>query len=115
MNWNDLEDLLFESRWDLRPDFKPAKKSPINDWKFSVQIKEASLKPPERIVFNGPATIAFWPDGTKTVVKCQDGEPFDAEKGVALAILKKLYGGGKYNDVLRDLIKNATVDERSVS
>ena len=109
MNWNDLQDLSFESRWGLRPDFKPPKKSPTKDWKVSVQI---TVKQPTRVVFNGPATIAFWPDGTKTVVKCQDGEPFDPEKGVALAMLKKYFGGAKYNDILRNLIKNATWDKK---
>lgn len=60
---------------------------------------------PDRAVFNGPATILFWPDGTKTVVKCQDGDPYDKEKGVAMAMLKKYLGGGRYNDVLRRMIK----------
>ena len=61
---------------------------------------------PERAVFNGPATILFWPDGDKTVVQCQPGDTFDPEKGIAMAILKKIYGGGRYNDVLRQLIEN---------
>ena len=26
----------------------------------------------ERVIFNAPATIVFWNDGTKTVVKCQN-------------------------------------------
>ena len=44
------------------------------------------------VIFNPPATIIVWNDGTKSVVKCQNGEPFDAEKGFALAYLKKLLG-----------------------
>ena len=107
-----MTNIWCESYWDLLPDRRPMKRFPANDWNFSVQIKEATVDPPMRVVFNGPATIAFYPDGTKTVVKCQDGEPFDAEKGVAPAILKKLYGGGKYNNVLRDLIKHATWDKK---
>ena len=46
----------------------------------------------KRVIFNDPATIILWTDGTKSVVKCQNGEPFDAEKGFALAYLKKLLG-----------------------
>ena len=46
---------------------------------------------PERIVHNGPALIAFWNDGTKTVVKCHD-EDFDAEKGLAMALARKMWG-----------------------
>ena len=46
---------------------------------------------PERIVRNGPALIAFWNDGTKTVVKCHD-EDFDAETGLAMALARKMWG-----------------------
>jgi hypothetical protein len=49
----------------------------------------------ENVIFNPPATIVFWTDGTKTVVKA-DGEEFDAEKGLAMAISKKLFGN-KYD------------------
>ena len=45
------------------------------------------------VIFNDPATIVFWNDGSKTVVKCQNGETFDPEKGLAMAIAKKIYGG----------------------
>lgn len=41
------------------------------------------------VKFNPPATIVFWSDGTKTVVKCQANDKFDAEKGLAMAISKK--------------------------
>lgn len=48
----------------------------------------------KNVIFNPPATIILWNDGTKSVVKCQNGEPYDAEKGFALAYLKKLLGNG---------------------
>lgn len=53
----------------------------------------------KRVIFNAPATIVFWIDGSKTVVKAQNGEPFDMEKGLAMAICKKLCAnhGGYYN------------------
>ena len=44
------------------------------------------------VIFNDPATIVFWVDGSKTVVKCQKGETFDPEKGLAIAISKKVLG-----------------------
>lgn len=51
------------------------------------------------VIFNGPATIVLWSDGTKTVVKAQDGEECDREKGLAMAISKKVLGnkGNYYN------------------
>lgn len=50
----------------------------------------------QNVIFNDPATIVFWSDGTKTVVKCQENEVFDPEKGLAMAISKK-YLGNKGN------------------
>lgn len=37
----------------------------------------------KKVIFNNPATIVFWADGTKTVVKAKN-EDFDPEKGLAL-------------------------------
>lgn len=45
----------------------------------------------KKVIFNDPATIVLWDDGTKTVVKAQN-EPFDPEKGLAMAIAKKYLG-----------------------
>ena len=43
-----------------------------------------------KVIFNDPATIVFWSDNTKTVVKCGPDDIFDKEKGLALAICKKM-------------------------
>lgn len=54
------------------------------------------------VIFNDPATIVFWTDGTKTVVKCQDGDVFDPEKGLTMAIAKKVYGNkGSYCNAIK--------------
>ena len=56
----------------------------------------------KNVIFNDPATIVFWSDGTKTVVKVQDDEPYDAEKGLAMAISKKALGNqGNYCNVFK--------------
>lgn len=56
----------------------------------------------ENVIFNAPATIVFWADGTKTIVKCQSGDTFNPELGLAMAIAKKSYGNkGNYNDVFK--------------
>ena len=68
----DADDLT--SLWDIRPKIK-------------------------NVIFNPPATIVFWSDGTKTVVKCQQGDEWDAEKGLAMAISKKwFYNKGNFNN-----------------
>ena len=51
------------------------------------------------VIFNPPATIVFWMDGTKTVVKDQGEVFYDPEKGMAMAVAKKAFGnqGNYYN------------------
>ena len=60
----------------------------------------------KNVIFNDPATIVFWSDNTKTVVKAQD-EPFDPEKGLAMAICKRALGneGNYYNEIKKWLPK----------
>lgn len=57
----------------------------------------------EKVIFNDPATIVFWSDGTKTVVKCGERDKFDPEKGMAMAISKKALGNsGSYYDEFKE-------------
>ncbi len=59
----------------------------------------------ERVIFNDPATIVIWSDKTKTVVKCQPGDAYDPEKGLALCISKKFFGNkGNFNEVFKKWI-----------
>lgn len=54
-----------------------------------------------KVIFNDPATIVIWEDGSKTVVKC-DYESFDPEKGLAMAIAKKALGNrGNYYETFK--------------
>lgn len=54
----------------------------------------------KKVIFNGPATIILWDDGTKTVVKCKEGDPYSKEAGFALCLLKKM-AGDDFHKVLR--------------
>lgn len=53
------------------------------------EINDFKIK---RVIFNNPATIVFWNDGTKTVVKCSDKDKYDKEKGLAMAISERVLG-----------------------
>lgn len=100
-----------EQKWTTGPKWK-------HEWeaKWDSSIKEGKLMTnyeyekmkakmmPEikEVIFNDPATIVKWADGTKTVVKVQKGEPYDEEKGLAMAFIKKVYANkGNYNDIFR--------------
>lgn len=45
----------------------------------------------KKVIFNDPATIVYWTDGTKTVVKAGKDDIFDKETGLAMAIAKRVF------------------------
>ena len=49
-----------------------------------------------KVIFNPPATIILWSDGTKTVVKCKEGDTFDKETGLAMAICKRIFSRSEF-------------------
>lgn len=52
--------------------------------------------------FNEPMTIVIWNDGTKTIVKCQEGDTYSKETGLALCIAKKALGNmPNFNNVFK--------------
>ena len=67
----------------------------------------------KRVVFNERATIILWADGDKTVVKLGQGEVNDPEKGMAMAICKKVLGntGSYYETFKKWLPANTEVTE----
>lgn len=59
----------------------------------------------KQVIFNEPATIVYWKDGTKTVVRCQKGDAFNKETGIALCYLKKMMGNdGSYYERIKTAI-----------
>lgn len=57
------------------------------------------------VIFNYPATIILWKDGTKTIVKVRKGETYDPEKGFAMAVCKKMFGNeGNYYKVFKEYV-----------
>lgn len=67
-----------------------------------IKIVRVKMPEIEKVIFNAPATIVKWKDGTKTVVKCGRGELWDPEKGLAMAICKRIMGNkGNYNEVFK--------------
>lgn len=56
----------------------------------------------EKVIFNYPATIVIWGDGSKTVVKCGPNDVYDPEKGLAMCFAKRILGNtGNYYSVLK--------------
>lgn len=79
-----------EIRWE-----KPVEKP------LPIKIpKYCKLPEIDKVIFNDPATIVFWADGTKTIAKCTD-EEYDKEKGMMVCMLKKCYGP-EFFEVVKD-------------
>ncbi len=68
---------------------------------FGIAMERMLGTPPEKVIFNGPATIAFWPSGDKVVAKCSGNDEYDREKGLMMCLLKKTYGS-KAVDILEE-------------
>lgn len=60
---------------------------------------------PKEVIFHDPATIVYWTDGTKTVVKCGPHDTFDPEHGLAMAIAKKQLGS-EFHKVFRKWVQD---------
>lgn len=70
---------------------------------YPLEKVEVSRKPfIKKVIFNPPCTIVLWSDDTKTIVRTQNNEKFDPEKGLAMAIAKKALGNtGRYFDEIK--------------
>lgn len=93
-----LQDKIKEKREQIKKDQKAkllrAKKDSIDDIIRSIK----------KVRFDEGWTVIFWENGEVTKVKCQDGESFDPEKGVAMALIKYLFGNiSYYNEIFKSL------------
>ncbi len=87
--------------------FRAWKKKLNPTYKYTGPISAYSLPQIKDVKFEDPATIVFWADGTKTVVRAQD-EAYDPEKGLAMAISRKAMGNKRdYYHVFLKWLKKA--------
>ena len=67
-------------------------------WNNDLKIK--------KVIFNDPATIVFWADGTKTVAKAHGDDKFNKEVGLTVCIAKKALGNrSNFDKVFKKWIK----------
>ena len=100
-----LLELLSKSRL-VKTDYNSMSKSICKNCearKFMNSMRPMEI---EKVIFNNPATIVIWSDGTKTGVKCTN-EELDKEKGLAMAICKRVLGNkGNYFNEFRKWIED---------
>lgn len=80
----------------------PGNKVQPNDEKY---LQRQALSMIQRVIFNDPATIVYWADGSKTIVKCGPHDIFEPEKGLAMACMKKMFGNNNaFHSVLKEYL-----------
>lgn len=55
------------------------------------------LKGIKKVIYNNPATIVLWGDGTKTVIECHKEDTYDHVIGLLLCVIKKCTNGHGYS------------------
>lgn len=66
----------------------------------------------KKIIHNGPCTIVFWMDNTKTIVKLKDGDQYDPHAAFCIAVAKKAYGNNsKISKIVDHFSKDVKVPE----
>ena len=83
---------------------------PIDSYKKRQErMKEEKFKEnyiPKKIIQNGPVTVVFWTDGTKTIVRKSENATDDPYNAFCAALAKKMYGN---NTRVKKLIEKKTV------
>lgn len=74
-NWNEIINLI-------------SKDIENKDYKYSGVISNNIYI--KKVIYNNPATIIVWSDGTKTLSKCHQNDSYNPEMGLLIAYLKKI-------------------------
>lgn len=99
------------STFEIEGYFTPSVYRARNARKKLTPVYPVGPKPiPKKVIFSGPATTILWKDGTKTTVKCQEGDEWTPDVGIAMCYLKKMLGNkGNYNKIFREAEKVSEV------
>ena len=106
INSNNTKPMILSFKLEdplIRPEFVGY--TPFHmEFKNGTRLRLCSIFDVDKVIVSGPATIVMWSDGTKTVVKCAEGELWDEEKAFALCIAKKALGNkGNYYNKIREM------------
>lgn len=71
------------------------------------KIGTVSTQPSEKtyitkVLYNNPATVVFWSDGTETRNVCPQNAFYNPDAGLAFCVLKKFMGGDEMAKLFKD-------------
>ena len=92
-NMGDIETICLSSGRDVGPRYGDMRGGRGNYSYYT--FSDYGIK---RVIFHDPATIVFWTDGTKTVVKTGPDDTYNPEVGLAMCISKKALGDGFHHE-----------------
>lgn len=98
--WNDPSYAITDNMWwaNRKEKYRVKEKTRYD----AMYLGISEFYEPEKILVSGPATIVFWKDGTKTVVKLSEGDHYDEYTAYCIALTKKLCGSNsKIKSILR--------------
>lgn len=75
-----------------------------DSWSLELYHARAQRVYIKKVIYNQPATIVFWSDGTKTVSKCSPADEYVRETGLAVCILKKLTSPSQVRNLFDDWV-----------
>lgn len=75
-----------------------------------------AMPKPSRVTFSGNVTICFWPDGSKEMVRCKDGDEFDEEYAVAMCIAHHIFRSkNQFKKFVASAYSEPTKEERKLA
>lgn len=96
---DNIAQIIEEDKQILKRRIKREKRAAINS--FIKLIRNVYF------VENKGLTVVIWKDGTRTEVKCQDGDEYNKEAGLAYCIIKYLFGNiSEYNEIFKYVFEN---------
>lgn len=103
LEWNEVPSFVAAVNGVVRDASAFFGASRTNRQQVSFEIRD--------VIFNDPATIVIWADGTKTVVKCQEDDVYSEEVGLALCFAKKALGNkSNFNNVFKKWVPEVQSD-----
>ena len=104
---NDVHLRVLSCSIETEPDDEPVVKLEClfdRQYKMDKKLKTQGAMSRKKVIYAPPATIVLWEDGTKTIVKCDERDTYDAKYGLALCYMKKALGNTSraLNDVLHE-------------
>lgn len=99
-------DLLNASSWVGIERCPGVPKAPEPKAKKIDPMEAVDFLKPRRIIYSGPKTIVFWPDGTKTIVSLMEGQEHDEYGAFCAAVVKKMFGATHKAKQFLDTVKS---------